>query len=243
MKNRMVLGLLMPHSMSDSESGAQILQLLVRTAPDLSPEFYGNFEPVRKPFRTVEEAIALWQPPFLWKRKTGVRVDGAIWFGNPGNHSALYMTVTGRHQATDQAVTLVRADTAPLTVDFAYVHLLTELETKPPKASYDMWYPIDIGVTSHDLRKGIPNLCWAMVFGPPYVRMIGREKLMSAPCFTVKELSGERFYLQITPNLEDVREDFNGFEVSRQRLKAHLGEEFFLALNGTAARAVPAFAL
>jgi hypothetical protein len=243
MNNRLVIGVLTPLSLDDAASGARFLELLIQTAPDLSPEYFGNVEPVRTPFQSIEESVASWKPPFLWKRRTGVRTDGAVWFGNPGNHSATYVTVTGRCQPTDQAVALVQAATAPFSVDFAYVHLVTEAETTAPQVPYDMWYPIDIGVTSHDLRKGIPSICWAMVFGPPYVRLIGREKLLSAPCFSVKELSNEHLYLQVTAQVEDLRRDFGGFEALRQRLKRHLGEELFLEPSGTVARAVPEFRL
>jgi len=226
--------------LAEKSSGAQLLDLLIQTAPDLSPEFYGNFEPVRTPFRSIGEVS--WKPPFLWKRTAGVRADGAVWFANPDNHSATYLRITGRRQPTDQVVAFVQASAVALSLDFAYVHLMTEKETKAPRISYDMWYPIDIGVTSSDLRKGIPNVCWAMVLGPPYVRMIGRERLLSAPCFAVRELSDEHLYLQLTAKVEDVQEDFEEFDELRQKLKAHLGESVFLALNAAhAARAVPAF--
>lgn len=237
---RLVAGLLTPLSLAEISSGAQLLDLLIRTAPDLTPEFCGNFEPVRTPFRSIEEVP--WKSPFLWKRTTGVRADGAVWFANPDNHSATYLRVAGPRQPTDQVVAFVQASAVALSLDFAYVHLMTEKETKAPRISYDMWYPIDIGVTSTDLRKGVPNVCWAMVLGPPYVRMIGREKLLSAPCFAVRELSDEHLYLQLTARVEDVHEDFEGFDELRHKLKAYLGESVFLAPNtAQSARAVPTF--
>jgi hypothetical protein len=82
-----------------------------------------------------------------------------------------------------------------------------------------------------------------MVFGPPYVRLIGREKLLSAPCFTVKELSSEHVYLQVTAEVADLRRDFGGFEALGQRLKRHLGEGLFLEPTGAVASAVPEFTL
>lgn len=243
MKERLVVGLLTPRSLDDAASAVRFLELLTRTAPDLSPEFYGNFEPVATPFHAIEAVVASWKPPFLWKRRTGAKADGAVWFGNPGNHSAMYVRAKAGRQPEEQAVTLVQAGATALSADFAYVHLLTGVETKSPRVSYDMWYPIDIGVTSHDLRKGIPNVCWAMVLGPPYVRMIGRDRLLSTPCFGSKALSDEHVYLQVTATIEDLRRDFEGFEELRQRLKEEIGEEVFARVELGSASAVPDFEL
>lgn len=244
MKSRLVVGLLTPLSLVDSTYGKHFLELLVQTAPDLSPELYGNFEPLKTPFRSAAESAPSWKPPFLWKRTTGQRAQGAVWFGNPGSHSAIYLTATGRRQPADQAIAFVQAAAMEFSIHFGYLHLLTEQETEAPQTTYDMWYPIDIGITSNDLKKGIPNVCWAMILGPPYVRLIGRDRLLSASCFCVKELSREHVYLQVTAKIEDLREGFEDFEEVRRRLKAELGEELFLPRVGDGmAKSIPEFAL
>ncbi|MGA7614896.1 MAG: hypothetical protein WBX15_06920 [Thermoanaerobaculia bacterium] len=242
MKERLAIGLLTPLSMDDASSGARVLDILVRTAPELSPEFYGNFEPVKTPFQSIEESVGWWKPPFLWKRTKRVRVDGAVWFTNRGNHSAVYITVKARRPPIEQAVAFIQAAALTLSADLAYVHLMTEEETKSSRGTYDTWYPIDIGITTHDLKNGIPNVCWAMVFGPAYVRLIGREKLRTAPCFDVKDLADEHVYLQVTADVEAIQQDFQDFDDLRQRIREHLGEQFFLARHpDDSARAVPQF--
>lgn len=40
-----------------------------------------------------------------------------------------------------------------------------------------------------DLRKGLPNVFWANFFGPEYVELIGKHKLLSTPCHEIRQLS------------------------------------------------------
>lgn len=244
MSDRLAVGLLTPLQLDDHASARHFLDVLIRTAPDLSPELYGNAEPLRTPFRSIDDSVVSWTPPFLWQRRAAARTDGSVWFANPGNHSAAYLTVTGRYRPAGQAVRFTQTAATALAADFAYVHLLTARETSGPESSYGSWYPIDIGVTSSDLKRGIPSLCWATVFGPPYVRLIGRDRLLSAPGFAVELLSAERVYLQLTANAEDSLQDFEGFESIRQQVRKHLGEGLFSGQSGSAASLrIPAFVL
>ena len=58
-------------------------------------------------------------------------------------------------------------------------------------------------VTTHDLKKYVPDVYWTMVFGAPYVTLFSREKLLSAPVHRVEELENGSVVLQLTPDLRD----------------------------------------
>lgn len=84
-----------------------------------------------------------------------------------------------------------------------------------------------IFVTTHTLRHWLPDMPWAAVFGPAYVRMFGKEKLMSTPAFCVEDLGKEMVFIQLTPQMEDIHEQFEMVMAARAKAKRHLGEDAF----------------
>lgn len=83
------------------------------------------------------------------------------------------------------------------------------------------WIDFDYGLhTTHEDIEALelPALYWANFFGPPYVAKIGREKIMTAPAWSVEELSdgGLLYVLASCPGLTDDH-------VSPDSVKAHFG--------------------
>ncbi len=60
-----------------------------------------------------------------------------------------------------------------------YVHLMTQAEHDD--CGYDACYEIELGISEHGLKKGLPNICWAMIWGQPFIEMIGADALLTAP--------------------------------------------------------------
>ncbi len=46
-----------------------------------------------------------------------------------------------------------------------------------------------------------PDLVWYNVFGEPYIKLFGKEKLLSTPGFMVEELSGNLIAIQLQDNI------------------------------------------
>ncbi|MEN6630184.1 MAG: hypothetical protein ABFC42_11095 [Sulfuricella sp.] len=84
-----------------------------------------------------------------------------------------------------------------------------------------------IFVTTHTLRHWLPDMPWAVVFGPAYVRMFGKEKLLSTPAHHVEDIGPEMVFIQLTPRLEDIHEQFEMVMTARALAKRHLGEDAF----------------
>ena len=76
-----------------------------------------------------------------------------------------------------------------------------------------------------DLRRGIPDIFWANFFGPEYVEAFGRDRLISAPCHKIEELSdgGIIVFLSESP-LDASGEDY---KVRKRELYDYLGEDAF----------------
>lgn len=91
----------------------------------------------------------------------------------------------------------------------------------------------DIFVTSLELQKKLPDIFWSQVFGAPYVRLFGLEKLLSTPAFKVEQLGPEMVYIQLSESLFDMSEQYAEVDAVRQRVKAHLDDNIFFKPENT----------
>jgi hypothetical protein len=75
------------------------------------------------------------------------------------------------------------------------------------------------------LEKGLPGIYWANYFGPDYVERLGRDKLLSAPSYKIKQLSDGGLLLLTAPSpLVHANPEI----YSRcQELMDYIGREFF----------------
>lgn len=98
---------------------------------------------------------------------------------------------------------------------------------------YDLLHPayayIGVSRQRHLIRPGITysiaDVHWINFFGPPYVEMMGKEKLMSAPCHEAVMLSDGGVMLVLTPDGAE-----SASKEGRRRaeaVKEHLGREYF----------------
>ena len=82
-------------------------------------------------------------------------------------------------------------------------------------------------VPSQNLQKSIPDIYWLTILGRPYVKMFGRDKLLCAPVYHVEAIDDELIIIQLTPSLDDMRNDVVIFARAREQLKSFLGKAAF----------------
>jgi len=87
--------------------------------------------------------------------------------------------------------------------------------------------PTASSIYLRSLRHWLPDMPWAVVFGPAYVQMFGKEKLLSCPAYKVEELGPEMVFIQLTPNMDDIHQHYEVVMQARSIAKQHLGEECF----------------
>jgi hypothetical protein len=225
------IGILSPRPLSTKEEGRAFLELLCNSMPELAPQRYGNYEPLKALFDCVrlEEALEAWKWPFLWKRRQPL-AEGNVWMRDPKVHAAIYVSTQAKSvdearliMFFQEAVNLVRAD-------FSYLNIMTKEEVdaaEKNEIAHQMIAPFTQGVTTHDLRKYLPNICWATVFGPPYVQLFGRERLLSAPAAVVQELADETIYIQLSESLLDPKWKYDDFNAVRREVKEYLDRDAF----------------
>lgn len=129
-----------------------------------------------------------------------------------------YLKEASRNTGADFA--LLDSITEPY-FDFALESQLTKWTSKQHPRS---WH---ILLSTHTLRHWLPDMPWAVVFGPAYVRMFGKEKLLSTPAYLVEDIDPEMVFIQLTPKMDDIHDQFDMVMAARATAKRHLGEDAF----------------
>lgn len=83
-------------------------------------------------------------------------------------------------------------------------------------------------MTRWKLVRCLPDLYWANIFGPEYVELFGgRERVLSTPAPTIKELAPNTFYIQLSNDILDFVNRYDEIDALRERVKEHLGRDCF----------------
>lgn len=220
------------------DDGRAIFQSWLDLVPLLTPERCGPTEPVRYPF-TLDTVLANWSSwsSFLLALRKKPSLWMMIFLGLNNKHSSLSINLDARmlarHVRTGALTEFLKSMAAGLAVDFGYVHLLTEGDVprglaseavrraSPDRLHYDLF------VTTHLLRRYLPQVFWATVLGDPYVRLFGRSTLLSAPAYQVEELPDGAVYIQLSESPLDLRSRFAEVDAVRCAVETHLNHNAF----------------
>lgn len=242
MKREIVLGLLTSRPLDLPDEGSAFLRLLLTLPPRLFPERYGNSEPLKYSFDAQElDAVVgrAWRDPFLWGRRRP-RVEGSLWMGRGAQHSALHFRAPLAATSLAELKQFFFRAAEELRPDYGYIHAFADQEIDDAADPQATVMPFQRGLSSHDLRKCIPNLCVANFFGPPYVRLFGRERVLSCPASEIQPVGPDAIYLQVGGELGDVADQWKAFRVQREAVKAYLDVRAFFVHGGASYR-TPAF--
>ena len=75
------------------------------------------------------------------------------------------------------------------------------------------------------LGVGLRDLYWLTVFGAPYVRIVGYERLLECPAAAVEALTPEMISLRLTPAFP--ARNGAALRKASDRARAHIGEQYF----------------
>jgi hypothetical protein len=188
---------------------------------------------------------------FHWRRKKP-RAEGTITPGRPHRHAQLDVQVADS-SLTSPLVRFLLKEAAELEADIGEVdpHWVGQdgtnnsiYERKTTTISEEAFDNMGCRYGKRMLWYSLPQLQWGTLFGAPYVRLFGRDKLLSAPAAVVEQLGPELVYLQLTPKITDVTDDLPGYFTLRRRVKDHIGADaFFHPRIGRGPYRAPTFAL
>lgn len=191
--------------------------------PELKPEFFNSCEPINKEFRNIDKALEEWGQSFIWRRRKP-SAFGMVTFGSthPRRPFHTSLLLEGRLEAIDvrRLARFVQEFSKKFKPDIGLIHVF-------PKIGPRKRHPI-LNISTFVLRDSLPNLYWATIFGPPYVKLFGRERLLATPAPIVKELDDNLIYIQLTENVLDNRVCPERVETARLAAKEFLDSNAFL---------------
>ncbi|HVU26660.1 MAG TPA: hypothetical protein VHG71_02860 [Verrucomicrobiae bacterium] len=220
----LVIKFYLPHLHESKSDGRRILEMICDLMPELMPEFYNSCQPINKQFALDKLDIALedWGDSFLWKRKKP-SVDGMVTFGSAHPrrpfHTSLILEAKPENVDSKKLTRFVQEFSKTFRPDIGLIHVFPKIERRNRQ-------PI-LHISSFILRESLPNLYWATVFGAPYVKLFGKERLLSTPAAVVKELADDLVYIQLTDDVMDNRKQPEKVEAAREAAKKHLDSNAF----------------
>ena len=232
MSIRTVFGFLSPKSLKTQKDGRKLIEAISSTIPDLLPSKYDDSEPIRRVFNLnqLDDALQLWGDGLLWSTLKPKSI-GRYYASTPhGLHDAVYISIEG-DVSGEKLADLLKKVSSIYDVTIGYVHRIYDAEKKNIEYYKNHVMPFSQGLTTHDLRTGIPGICWAMYFGRPYLNLFGKDRLLSAPVYSAIKIE-DGVYLQVNSKITDPENNYEGFNNARERIKQHLNCSAFSTSKG-----------
>jgi len=235
---------LSPLSLTKPEDFLDAVRTFCRLLPQVRPTNWGWWEPLKQEFDAEHLDKLVPQSgnceTVHWERRKKPKAEGSFgvrWrSGVPGvydTHSDINFTVELGQVEQEALVAYLKEASVRSKADFAFVDALTPEYSEFARESESAPYRDGFLLATHLLRHWLPDVFWATVFGPAYVRLFGKERLLTAPAYSVQELGPETIYVQLTGRITDVVEDHEGVQSCRKLLKEHLrSNAFFVSGKG-----------
>lgn len=230
--------ILSPLPLNRREDARTLFQLWAENASRFLPNKWGLYEPLRNPFSlsTLDEAIRIWEHAYHLKRSAAPQLSSNIFmhYGARRNHSTWKISLKKLKDFEQPAFCkLLERAASVFSADLGLIHRITDAEVSRGMASDSIDF-LDSAHTeknfflvTHTLRKWLPDIYWTTVFGKPYVELFSRERLLSCPAHSVKELDNGAIVIQLTPELKDTAAEEAAFERARQDARSHLDNDAF----------------
>ncbi|HJV72859.1 MAG TPA: hypothetical protein VJ654_01440 [Noviherbaspirillum sp.] len=209
-----------------------LVEGFVEGMPEWRPEVWDITEPFKRPFsiQNVKETISSWpgaQFNFDWKRKSKPKAWGTFsrlyWGGGSPRHAFIAMYADIPRGYDQLVVGYLRHAATEFASPYCYFDALVD-QYKEVSIQNGVG---EMSITGRTLQKCLPNIFWSQVFGSPYVRLFGLEKLLSAPAYKVEQLGPETVYIQLSESLFDMHERYEAVDAIRQQVKTHLDDNIF----------------
>lgn len=226
--------LLSPLPLNLHDDARRLFGIWAKCAPYSLPDRSGLYEPLRKRFSlsSLEDAIGTWEMSFLMKRVASPKLEAQIFmqYGPHRRHSSWSITLRTLKDFDRVAFcNLFKTAGSTFLADFGLIHTTTASDLVRGSHTGSVSFldtarkRSNLFVTTHMLRKSLPDIYWTTLFGLPYVDLFSRERLLSAPAYQVRELESGAVVVQLTAELADATRDETAFEQIRERVRRHLG--------------------
>lgn len=226
------------------ETFMPLVEDFVQYLPELKPDVSGFFEPYRDPFdvealrtsfiNAPKGAMGVWD--FDWRRKGKPKAWGGfkkmVWPVIGPQHAVQHFYVYLPSDLEVRVIEYMKHVCTTFPVDYAVFNWgLWEYESREQLQLLMAAGSDQVGLRTIDMVKHLPAIYWNQVFGAPYVRLFGLDKLLATPAFKVEQLGPEMVYVQLTETLFDVRERTAHVKAIRQQVVTHLDPDNNIIFN------------
>jgi hypothetical protein len=236
--------ILSPLPLNRDQDARKLFQLWADNAFQYLPDRWGLYEPLRNHFSlsNLDEAIRTWEHAYYVKRAAAPKLESSIimQYGPHRDHTTWTVTLKKEKDFEQSAFRrLLDGAAIAFSADFGFVHKITAAEISRGRANGSISF-LNTAHTKKNLflftlllNKCLPDIYWMTAFGRPYVELFSRERLLSCPAHSVKELENGSIVIQLTPELKDITAEEVEFERVRQEARNHLNNDaFFDAAKG-----------
>ncbi len=219
---------------------ARLIAHVFRTLSDYSeftPKKYGVYEPLRGTFDPAAGddfyGTLLNSPPIHWtsaSRRVGGSICPRTGKGKESASISVYINADGYDSAYNLCEVLKRLARG-ISVHYGMVHGLCQPEIHKGILSHTVMdippNPPHLAVSRGTLVRCLPELYWVNIFGSEYIKIFGRDRVLSAPASKVEELPGNTFLVQVCQKIEDLFEKYEHINAIREDIKSHLCKDSF----------------
>jgi hypothetical protein len=234
--------ILSPLPLNRKEDARRLIGLWAEIAPNILPDRAGTHEPLKRRFSIADLGGLLdgWEYQVLFKRVSKPKLHSSVFmqYGPHRRHSSWTISIDDPQNLNLPSVlNLLNRASTEFSADFAFIHKPTKYDIETGLASSSISYlstakrSISLFVTTHLLKKYIPDIYWVTIFGKPYVDLFSRERLLSAPAYRVLELKNGSVLVQLTEFPGDSGEGPNGYQNRKDLVKNHLSSDAFFDPN------------
>ena len=224
-------------SLNKAEDYLAAVRLHCKMLPEYIPMKFDWVEPIKQVFSADDLSNLVFSNGKVdnvwWKRIGKPKANGSwmrsgIRSGNPSTytHSDISLNV-GETLFQDKLVDYLQVASVQSEADIGFIDSVVDEYKKMATLSEYAPYGGDLMLSTKLLRNWLPEMPWAVVFGPAYIRLFGKEKALATPAYKVEEIGKEMVYIQLTQRMEDIHEKYNLVMQARAVAKKHLGEECF----------------
>jgi hypothetical protein len=234
--------ILSPLPLNREYDARRLISLWAEIAPNTLPDRAGTHEPLKQKFSITDLGglLAEWEYQVLFKRVSKPKLHSSVFmqYGPHRRHSSWTISIDD-HQNLNlpSMLNLLERASAEFSADLAFIHKPMKCDIEIGLASKSISYlssaknSISLFVTTHLLRKYIPDIYWVTVFGKSYVDLFSRERLLSAPAYRARELENGSVLIQLTEFPSESGKGSDSYQSRKTLVKDHLNSDTFFDLN------------
>jgi hypothetical protein len=210
-----------------------LLRILMGHGGGLTPTVFGYCEPLRSKIdasRPHEVGKNFSQGDMLTIRAPSASLTLSCHSANY-RFGTLDLCVARSALPSAQLSELVCQIAALLQPELGFVHLLNDHDRARDirrGLRVDAADAPAFGIFHTSLMFGLPDFYWGMVFGKPYLSLLGEQKVKQVPAWRVESPADDVVYVQLTENIGDCWDNPQKMSQARKAGKEHLGETAFM---------------